>query len=89
MLQEPLVCKDLEPQMQALTRTYMVVIEDFDHMAIMDENLNWTKLTYLLSKFSLNLKAFFCTSTFYFKTLITFLDIHTRESNTSPYVYYG
>ena len=35
--------------MQTLTRTYMVVIEDFDLMITMDENENWMKLTHLLS----------------------------------------
>jgi hypothetical protein len=42
----------------------MVVIEDYDHMTIMDENVNWMKLTNLLSLFSLNLRALFYTSTF-------------------------
>jgi hypothetical protein len=50
--------------MQTLTRRHMVDIEDYDHMQMMDENVKWMKLTHLLSYFSLNLKAPFCTSTF-------------------------
>ena len=41
-----------------------VVIEDYDHVTIMYENLNWMKLTHLLSSNSLNLRALFCTSIF-------------------------
>jgi len=37
-------------QMQTLTRTYMLVINNYDHIATMDENMNWMKLTRLLSK---------------------------------------
>jgi hypothetical protein len=36
----------------------MIVIKNYDHMTVMDENMSWMKLTNLLSKFSLNLKAF-------------------------------
>ena len=36
--------------MQTLTRTYMVVIEDYDHMTTKDENMNKMKLTHLFSK---------------------------------------
>ena len=43
--------------MQTLTRTYMIVIEDFDLMTIMDENLNWMKLPHLFPNFSLNVRA--------------------------------
>ena len=64
--------------MQTLTRTYMVVIEDFDHMAIMDEKVNYTKLTCLLSVFSLNLRAPLLHIYIYFKLLIAFLNVHTR-----------
>ena len=42
----------------------MVVIENYDHMKTMDENVYWMKPTHLLSKFSLNFRALFCTSTF-------------------------
>ena len=41
----------------------MVLIEDYDHMTLMDENMNWINL---LSKFSLNLWTPFC---IYWKTL--------------------
>ena len=40
-------------QMQTLTRTYMTVIEDFDHMTPMNENVNRMKLTHLFSNFSI------------------------------------
>ena len=60
-----LIYKIPKTQMQTLTRTHVVVIEDFDHMTTMDENVNCTKITHLLSKkISLNLRAPFCTSTF-------------------------
>ena len=36
--------------MQTLTRTYMLVFKDYDHMTIVDETVNWMKLTHLLSK---------------------------------------
>ena len=36
--------------MQTLTRIFMVVIEDYDHITSMDENVNQMKLTHLLSK---------------------------------------
>ena len=51
-------------QVQTLTRTYMVVVEDFDHMKTMNENVHWMKLTHLLSIFPLNLRTPCCTSTF-------------------------
>jgi hypothetical protein len=41
-------------QMQTLLGMDMAVIEDYYHMTIMDENMNWMKLTYLLSNFTLN-----------------------------------
>ena len=47
--------------MQILTRMDKVVLKDYYHMTTMDENVNWLKLTHLLSIFSLNLKAPFCT----------------------------
>ena len=43
--------------MQTLTRTRMVVIKE--HMTTMDENVNWMKLTHVLSMFSLNLGPLF------------------------------
>ena len=42
--------------MQTLTRTYMVAIEDYDHMIKMDKNVNSMKLTHLLPMFSLDLR---------------------------------
>ena len=39
--------------MQTLTRTYMVVIEDFVHTTTINENVNYMKLTHLLSKISI------------------------------------
>jgi hypothetical protein len=50
--------------MQTLPRTNVVVIEDFDRMTTLDEDVNCTKPTHLLSMFSLNLRAPFSTSTF-------------------------
>ena len=54
-LHEPLVCKHLDLkalqiQMHTPTRTYMVVIKDFDHMTTMDDKVNCMKPTHLLSK---------------------------------------
>ena len=36
-------------QIQTLTRRHMVVIEDYDHMKTIIENVTWMKLTHLLS----------------------------------------
>ena len=36
-------------QMQAPTRTYVIVITNFDHMIRMDENVNWIKIINLMS----------------------------------------
>jgi hypothetical protein len=33
---------------QTLTRTYMLVIKNYDHMTTMSKNMNWMKLTQLL-----------------------------------------
>ena len=33
-----------------------VVIKDYNHMTTMDENMNWMKVTHVLSNFSLNLR---------------------------------
>ena len=40
--------------MQTQTRMDKVVIEGYYQMTTMDENVNWMKLTHLLSTFSLN-----------------------------------
>ena len=53
--------------MQTLTRMDKVIIEDYYHMTIGDENVNWMKLTHLL--LTLNLKAFFWYIYMYFKNL--------------------
>jgi hypothetical protein len=45
--------------------------------------IGW-KLTHLLSTFSLNLRALFCTSTFTSKFLIIFLNAHLAKNKTSP-----
>ena len=68
--------------MQTLTRMKKVLTEDYHHMTRMDENVNCMKLTHLLLNFPLNLRAPFCTTTFYFKVLIAFLNVHNRDNNT-------
>ena len=77
--------------MQILTRTYMVVIKDYDHMTSMKENVNWIKITHLLLFTSLNLKAPFCTSTFTQKKKI-YENLsrypHYKTIIPLPYVYY-
>ena len=40
VLQEPLVCKHLEPKMQTLIRMNMIVNKDYLHMTIVDENVS-------------------------------------------------
>ena len=72
--------------MQNLTRRHMVVIEDYDHMKIIDENAKWMKLTYLLSIFfSLNLRAPLLYIYLYFINFNSlFKCTHQRENNTSP-----
>ena len=85
VVQEPPVCKNLETQMQTLTRMDMVVMKDNYHMTTMDENVKWTTLTHLLSIFPPNLKAPFCTSTLASWLLILFWNVHTGENYTSPF----
>ena len=53
-------------------------------MTTMDENMNWMKLTHLLSNFSLNLRAPFCTSTFTPRLIIAFSTYTLEKNNTSP-----
>ena len=65
--------KNLEPKYKPPTRINKVVIEDYYYLTIMDENVNWMELTHLLSIFSQNHRAPFCTSTFTPTFLITFL----------------
>ena len=50
--------------MQVITRMGMVVIMNYYHMTTMDENMNWMKLTHMLSTFFVNLMTPFCTSNF-------------------------
>ena len=65
--------------MQTPTRMNKVGTEDYYNLTPMDGNLNWVGLTYLLSKFSLNPTAPFCTSTFTLTFLIASLNVHTRK----------
>ena len=74
----------IEPKCKTLTRMDKVVIEDFYHMTTMDGNANWMKLTHLLPKFSLNLRAPFCTFTLTSNFLIAFLNVRTREKKNFP-----
>lgn len=54
-------------------------------MKSMNGNTVWKKPTHMLSYWSLNLRAFFCTTTFTPKfSLIHTLIVYTRENNTSP-----
>ena len=52
-----------------------VVIGHYYYVTIMDENVNWMKLTCMLSMFSLNLEA-----TFTSRFLTTSLKVHTIEN---------
>ena len=56
--------------MQTLTKTYMVAIEGYNHMTIVDEHMNWMKLTHLFAKFFSKSQGPFYTSTFTSKKLI-------------------
>ena len=69
-LQEPLACPRI--QMWFLTRMEKGVIKDVYHMTTMNE-CDWIKLTILLFKISLNLKAPFCTSTHTWKKINSLL----------------
>ena len=64
--------------MQPLTITYVVVIENYDHMTTLDENVN-DELANLLSNFSLNLRGPFVHLPLLHNKLITFLDVNARE----------
>ena len=65
--------------MQTLTIMGEVVIEEFYHMTIMDENANQMELTHL-SKKPPNLRSLLYIY-FYFKIFTTFLYVHTREKD--------
>jgi hypothetical protein len=57
-----------------------VVIEDYYHTTIVDENMKHMKLTHLLSSFPLKLKAACCTYNFISFFLKALLDVHTRKN---------
>ena len=78
-LQEPLTC--LGSQMWTLTRINKGVIGDYYHVTVMNENVNWMKLTHLQSNNSLNCRVCFCTSTFTSKKFIAILDVYIREQS--------
>ena len=65
--------------METLSRMNMVVVKKYYHMTIMDENVSRMTFAHLLLKFSLSIKALFCTSSFILKQLLSFLNVHTRE----------
>ena len=56
-----------------------VVIGDYYHITTKDQMMNWMKLTHLLPSLYIYL---------YIRILNSLLDVHTRETNTSPLVYY-
>ena len=56
-------------------------------MTTMDEHVNSTKLTHLLSNFSMNMRALVCTSNFNSKFLIAFLNVHTRDNGYISLMY--
>ena len=62
--------------MQTLTRIDKVTIEDYYYMIMMiDENVNWMKLTHLLSIFSLHLRYNYCPTLY----TLAILNVHTKE----------
>ena len=54
----------------------MAVIEDYDHLKIMDENVKSMKLTCLYLIVSLNFRAPFWISAFASLNIIAFIDVH-------------
>jgi hypothetical protein len=75
--------------MQTLLGMDMAVIEDYYHMTIMDENMNWMKLTYLLSNFTLNPTTSFAHLRLFQNLKNLFLNIHSREKKKKkslPYI---
>jgi hypothetical protein len=74
--------------MQAPWRMDEVVVEDYYHVTMMDETMNWMELTHLLSSFfSLNPRATSCTSTFTSTLWITFSSVNTRQNINLSLVY--
>ena len=66
----------------------MVVIDDYYIKLTVDENVNWTTLTHLFSKISLNSKISpFCTSTYTLDYRIAFLDVCPREKQCLSHMY--
>jgi hypothetical protein len=62
-----------------------IVIEDYYHMTTMNDNINWMKLTHLLSIFSLTLRVPLLYINLNFKIFRTFLKLYALENNyTSP-----
>ena len=66
--------------MPILTRTYTVVIKDYDHMTTMDTNVNSMKPTHLLSIFLWTLSPPFAHPPLLQNNLIAFLDVHNIEN---------
>ena len=64
--------------MQTLTRRHVVVIEDYDHMTVMNENVKRMKPTLWFSFFSLNLRAPFVHLPLLHRNLIAILDVYNR-----------
>ena len=54
----------------------MAIIEDYDHMKTMNENVKSMKLTCLYLILSLNLRGPFWIPTFASLNIIAFLDVH-------------
>ena len=85
VLQEPLVCKHLEPKMQTLIRMDGIVSKDHYHMTIVDENVIWMKLTHLLSRFFSKTQGRLLYIYLYFRVLDNLFQLYTLEkNNTSP-----
>ena len=75
--------------MQNLRRMDNVVIGEYYLMKIMDEDVNWMKLTHMLSVLSLHLTPPFCTPTFTSKKYSLHLSLiytmHNNASNNTPF----
>ena len=73
---------------ETLIRLDGVAVEDYYYTTIIDENVNWMQYTYLVSIFSLNIKALFCTFAFTSENRIVLLIEHMRKKMPLPYAYY-
>ena len=69
------------------TRMDKVVIDAYYHMTPMDENVNWMKLTTMLSNFSLNPRVTCCTSNLISTFLIAFQNVHNKEKQDLSLMY--